>query len=248
MRQRVLIVEDDALARKGLADLLTLWGYEVATAGDGAEALERVAEEPPAVVVSDLVMPGMDGLAPPLGPARGLSRSRRHHAHGPGLDRERRPGDEGRRLRLPDQAARPGPPPGRSWSGPSTGPRAAREVHRLRRELRHRGAFGRLVAGAPAMQEVTRQIEQVAPTDATVLVLGESGTGKELVARTIHEHSAATAWAVRRRQLRGHSRRPCSRARSSATRRARSRAPPGAARAASSWPTAGRCSSTRSPR
>ena len=39
------------------------------------------------------------------------------------------------------------------------------------------------------MQEVTRQIEQVAPTDATVLVLGESGTGKELVARTIHDHS-----------------------------------------------------------
>jgi DNA-binding NtrC family response regulator len=64
-----------------------------------------------------------------------------------------------------------------------------REVHRLRRELRHRGAFGSLVAGAPAMQEVTRQIEQVAPTDATVLVLGESGTGKELVARTIHDHS-----------------------------------------------------------
>jgi transcriptional regulator with PAS, ATPase and Fis domain len=40
------------------------------------------------------------------------------------------------------------------------------------------------------MQEVARQIEQVAPTDATVLVLGESGTGKELVARTIHDHSA----------------------------------------------------------
>src|SRR5574342_48731 len=63
MRQRVLIVEDDALARKGMADLLALWGYEVASAGDGAEALERAAEEPPAVVVSDLVMPGMDGLA-----------------------------------------------------------------------------------------------------------------------------------------------------------------------------------------
>src|SRR5262249_56270805 len=66
---------------------------------------------------------------------------------------------------------------------------SAREVHRLRRELRNRGAFGHLVAGAPAMQEVTRQVEQVAPTDATVLVLGESGTGKELVARTIHDHS-----------------------------------------------------------
>src|SRR4029453_15200429 len=62
MRQRVLIVEDDALARKGMADLLTLWGYEVASAADGAEALERVAEEPPAVVGSDLVMPGVEGL------------------------------------------------------------------------------------------------------------------------------------------------------------------------------------------
>jgi len=64
-----------------------------------------------------------------------------------------------------------------------------REVHLLRRQLRQRGAFGRLVAGAPAMQEVTRQLELVAPTDATVLIVGETGTGKELVARTIHELS-----------------------------------------------------------
>ena len=85
---------------------------------------------------------------------------------------------------------------------------AAREVHRLRRELRQRGAFGRLVAGAPAMREVTRQIEQVAPTDATVLVLGESGTGKELVARTIHDHSPRRRGPVRRRQLRGDPRDP----------------------------------------
>lgn len=63
MRHRVLIVEDDHIARKGLADLLALWGYEVASAADGAEALERAAEDPPEVVVSDLVMPGMDGLA-----------------------------------------------------------------------------------------------------------------------------------------------------------------------------------------
>jgi DNA-binding NtrC family response regulator len=65
----------------------------------------------------------------------------------------------------------------------------ARELSLLRRQLRDRGAFGRLVAGAPAMREVIRQVELVAPTDATVLLTGESGTGKELVARTLHEHS-----------------------------------------------------------
>ena len=189
MRQRVLIVEDDALARKGMGDLLSLWGYEVSTAGDGAEALERVAEELPAVVVSDLVMPGMDGLAL-------LSALRVDHPEitvimltGQGsietavqamkegaYDYLTKPLDPARLQILLERAL------DRAES--------AREVHRLRRELRHRGAFGSLVAGAPAMQEVTRQIEQVAPTDATVLVLGESGTGKELVARTIHDHSA----------------------------------------------------------
>jgi DNA-binding NtrC family response regulator len=189
MRQRVLIVEDDALARKGMADLLSLWGYEVTTASDGAEALERVAEESPAVVVSDLVMPGMDGLAllsalrvdhPEItvimltgqGSIESAVQAMKEGAY----DYLTKPLDPARLQILLERAL------DRAES--------AREVHRLRRELRHRGAFGRLVAGAPAMQEVTRQIEQVAPTDATVLVLGESGTGKELVARTIHDHSA----------------------------------------------------------
>ena len=202
MRQRVLIVEDDALARKGMADLLSLWGYEVATAGDGAEALERVSEESPAVVVSDLVMPGMDGLgllsalrvdhpdvAVIMLTGQGSIESAVQAMKEGAYDYLTKPLDPARLQVLLERAL------DRAES--------AREVHRLRRELRHRGAFGRLVAGAPAMQEVTRQIEQVAPTDATVLVLGESGTGKELVARTIHDHSSAPPRAVRRRELRG---------------------------------------------
>jgi DNA-binding NtrC family response regulator len=188
MRQRVLIVEDDALARKGMADLLSLWGYEVATAGDGAEALERVSEDSPAVVVSDLVMPGMDGLgllsalrvdhpdvAVIMLTGQGSIESAVQAMKEGAYDYLTKPLDPARLQVLLERAM------DRADS--------AREVHRLRRELRHRGAFGRLVAGTPAMQEVTRQIEQVAPTDATVLVLGESGTGKELVARTIHDHS-----------------------------------------------------------
>jgi len=51
------------------------------------------------------------------------------------------------------------------------------------------GRFGRLFGSSPAMQEVYRMIDKVAPTEATVLLSGESGGGKELVARTIHERS-----------------------------------------------------------
>ena len=52
------------------------------------------------------------------------------------------------------------------------------------------GRFGRLFGSSPAMQEVYRMIDKVAPTEATVLLSGESGGGKELVARTIHERSS----------------------------------------------------------
>jgi transcriptional regulator with GAF, ATPase, and Fis domain len=59
----------------------------------------------------------------------------------------------------------------------------------LREEVTLAGAFGELVGEGPALEAVARQIDLVAPTDATVLVLGESGTGKELVAREVHRRS-----------------------------------------------------------
>src|SRR5262249_57007339 len=65
----------------------------------------------------------------------------------------------------------------------------AREVQLLRRQLRQRGAFGRLLGSSRGMMEVMRQVEVSAPTDATLFIAGESGTGKELVARTVHELS-----------------------------------------------------------
>lgn len=76
--------------------------------------------------------------------------------------------------------------------------RAFEEIEQLKRRLEAENEylrtevtaeFGPIVGRAPALQKVLRQIEMVAPTDASVLVLGESGVGKELVARAIHEHS-----------------------------------------------------------
>lgn len=59
----------------------------------------------------------------------------------------------------------------------------------LQEEVLEVGAFGDLVGQSPALRNVIRQIDLVAPTEATVLILGESGTGKELVAREIHKRS-----------------------------------------------------------
>ncbi|MBA4018949.1 MAG: hydrogenase [Pirellula sp.] len=59
----------------------------------------------------------------------------------------------------------------------------------LREEATGSAAFGELVGQSPALETITRQIELVAATDATVLILGESGTGKELVARELHRRS-----------------------------------------------------------
>jgi DNA-binding NtrC family response regulator len=185
MRQRVLIVEDDAPARKGMADLLSLWGYEVTTASDGAEALERVAEESPAVVVSDLVMPGMDGLALLEALRAELPASTVIVLTGHGTietavaamkegayDYLTKPVDVRRLRALVAKAAEKS--------------EVLREVTLLRRQLGSVVSMGQLIGSSQAMQEVYRTVQQAASTTAAVLIAGESGTGKELVARTIH--------------------------------------------------------------
>src|SRR5580765_7689145 len=60
--ERVLIVEDDAAARVGLEQLVKSWGFVAESAGDGEEALDKVTTFRPAIVITDLVMPRMDGL------------------------------------------------------------------------------------------------------------------------------------------------------------------------------------------
>jgi len=59
---RILVVDDEPASRKGLQDLLGVWGYDVSSAGDGQEALERAAGRAPDLVIADLVMPGIDGM------------------------------------------------------------------------------------------------------------------------------------------------------------------------------------------
>jgi two-component system NtrC family response regulator len=63
------------------------------------------------------------------------------------------------------------------------------ENRQLREALGHRYQFDNIVANSPGMQEVLATVEQVAPTNSTVLLGGESGVGKDMIARAIHQHS-----------------------------------------------------------
>ena len=79
------------------------------------------------------------------------------------------------------------------------------ELEVARRRLRETGVLGSMVGSSTAMREIFGLIEQIAPSNVSVLITGESGTGKELVARTLHELSPRKPAALCRGQLRRHS-------------------------------------------
>ena len=185
---RILVVDDEPASRKGLQELLTMWGYDVSAAGDGQEALDKAAVRAPDLVIADLVMPGIDGLELLTRLKRDFPTTAVVFLTGQGsietavqaikdgaYDYLTKPVDPD----APADLARSGPGALRDRArSPAAAPTAsaARGVRPAARQLaRH--------------EEVMRQVEVSAPTDATLFIAGESGTGKELVARTVHELS-----------------------------------------------------------
>ena len=185
---RVLVADDEASARSGLATLLRDEGFEVVLAEDGPTGLARVQETAPDVLVTDLRMPGMDGIellkkAREVDPdlivvlmtafadvetaVRAMQEGAEHYLTKPlqidELVLVMRRALERRSLK--------------------------HEATELRARLKDRLRFESIIGTSPAMQEIFNVIEQVAPSKASVLITGESGTGKELVAQAIHEHS-----------------------------------------------------------
>src|ERR1700746_477997 len=184
----VLIVEDDPAARVGLEQLVKSWGFIAESASDGEEALEKVTSFRPAVVITDLVMPRMDGLAllralqqqgadvtTLLLTAQGTVETAVEAMKEGAYDYLTKPIDIQRLKILLDKIVER--------------LETVREVKALRRQLREHGTFGSLIGNSPEMRKIYQVIEQAAPTSASVLITGESGTGKELVAQTIHQLS-----------------------------------------------------------
>ncbi len=187
---RVLVVDDEENAREGLADLLNSWGYEVAQACDGKAGFEMLKRFQPAIILTDLVMPEMDGLAfLRLLKEEGFLEHTVFiilSAHGNidtaveaikkgAADFLTKPLDVVRLKILLENVVK------RS--------RLEQEMSQLRDKVRKLGTFGKLNGSTPRMKNVFKQIQVIAPTNASVLINGESGTGKELVAKAVHQNS-----------------------------------------------------------
>jgi DNA-binding NtrC family response regulator len=216
-RSRILVVDDDSDARIGLAELLRLQGFQVETARDGFKALPKLADFAPDLLLTDLMMPGMDGLslirrARELDPdsiavvmtAYGAIETALTAIREGAADYVVKPFhlEEFMRVVEPALARR----------------RLRREVARLRAGSGEAVRFRDIVGASPVMRAMFDTLEQVAPSRASVLVTGESGTGKELVAHAIHQlsprasapfvrlHCGALAETILESELFGHER------------------------------------------
>jgi DNA-binding NtrC family response regulator len=184
----VLVVDDEQSEREALARLLTQWGYEVETASSGEEALRAVEGHNPAVVITDLVLPEMDGLKllqrlKEAGRAPIVLVVTGHATIETAVDAMRHGAFD--YLTKPVEPAQLQVRLDRALEHESLSVR----VNLLEHELKQKGSFGQMVGQAKGMQEVYRWVELAATSTAPVLIYGESGTGKELVARTIHDRS-----------------------------------------------------------
>jgi len=186
--KRILVVEDDERVRTALHGLLSSWGYSVEVAADGTEGWEKIIAAKPAVVVSDLRMPGLDGLEL-------LKRARKADCNayfivlsGFGTIRD---AVEATKLGAFNFLTKPVNPERLKIELRNCFDRSESEkqLEIAQRKLRDLGVLGKLEGRSPKMQEVMSIISMVGPSRASVLICGESGTGKELAARTIHELS-----------------------------------------------------------
>lgn len=186
---RILVVDDELEHRYYLADVIQNWGYDVCEAGDGKDALEILSASAVDVLLTDLMMPRIDGFEllrtlaaenrmPPaiVMTAFGSIEKALETVHElGGFWYLEKPIDL---VALKVLLTRAG-----------AQSRLTADNEQLRRELAFRGVLGDLIGGSAAMATVFDLIRQVGPTSASVLITGESGTGKELVARALHSHS-----------------------------------------------------------
>jgi DNA-binding NtrC family response regulator len=184
----ILIVEDEPKMSRLLSLSLTEEGYEAEVAGDAESALKILRKQSIDLVLTDLRLPGMNGL-------EFLQAAKRAHAELPVVVMTAygtvNTAVEAMKAGASDYVLKPF-----SLDEIKLVVSKALDVHRLQQENRslrealgERYEFKNIVAASPRMQEVLAIVARVAPTSSTVLIAGESGVGKDLIARAIHEHS-----------------------------------------------------------
>ncbi len=197
---KILIVDDEVDALDNCRRILSRLGYDCATEHDPLRAVERIRHERPGLVLTDLRMPGLDGIgllveAKRVDPkinvvlmtayatVQTAVASMRYGA----LDYVLKPYTSQNLEAVAKRAFEPAGPasaPALSWDGP--------DEPAVFSDSGSSSAISRILGRSQAIQEVKDLIKKVARTDANILIYGESGTGKELVARAIHDESERT--------------------------------------------------------
>ena len=184
MSASILIVDDEPLLQDAVKSILHSQGYDVAVAGTGEEALTRIAQQAFDVIVSDIRMPGLNGLAVlersrALNPRVGVILMTGYASLGTAV--------EALRLGASDYLEKPFELNDLMQSVQrALGHGRTVESGRSPRPLPASSAGHALIGESPAIVAVREHIARCAPTPSNVLITGESGVGKELVAAAIH--------------------------------------------------------------
>jgi nitrogen regulation protein NR(I) len=184
---RVLVVDDEPAVLAAFHELLTTMGHDVETSARGDEALDRLQSTAPDVVVTDLCLPGWNGLDAmhqirAIAPKTPVIIMTGYGTMGTAI--------EATKLGAFDYQLKPFEPE----SMVAAIERALESVRLMQRGVRVNPVPGAdesdaLIGESVEMQDLFKSVGRVAPTDATVLIRGESGVGKELVARVLYQHS-----------------------------------------------------------
>ncbi|MDY7019421.1 MAG: sigma-54 dependent transcriptional regulator [Chloroflexota bacterium] len=185
---KILVVDDEAIVRESLCDWLSDLGYQLFSAENGPKALEIIKKEHPGIAITDLMMPGMDGIelmrrAKEIQPnievviitAYGSIPTAIAAMKEGAYDYIEKPFCPERAELLVKKLAEH--------------QELVEENLSLRQRLEDHYRFENIIAKSSKMQRIIEIIKTIAKSNATVLITGESGTGKELVARAIHSQS-----------------------------------------------------------
>jgi DNA-binding NtrC family response regulator len=184
-QESILIVDDDEKIREFLSDVLLEEGYEITIAEDGEKAINILRTRDFQLVLTDLMMPKVNGLEV-------IKEYQRLYSHGVGIVitgyGSIESAVEAMKVGAYDYVTKPF----RVDEIKIVIQRAMKQQRleienlSLRKHLKRKYKFENIIGDSDAIQEVFQLIEKVADTDSTILIRGESGTGKELIAKAIH--------------------------------------------------------------